>query len=347
MNYDRVHAWTILKKYQSSAPPLQKLVLQLYKLLPNKRTLKKQNYEQILDQFRIQYFNKFVFDHQTVASGSKVDLFISCIRVFDTLEIKHRKHFAELFGELLSFKEDWPGGHSGGTPLLVYWNEDLSFQSPHYESIWYKDEVKQIRDEMHLTGPMTLLAEPECPATMGPVQLDKHSEYLEKTAVFALPKVPAFISELSNKVVKMYMCGFENPTAALQDIVHSSMGNPDTQKYMETQRHNNTLSAQLKKVREELRHQKSMYHECQITLERNTQRELYEIQSRNAYIDRMTQDFRTLSQKYQHLQVQLINAKRVEYNARPPPMPPPPGYAPPGYTVPSQNSPRVSYNRSY
>jgi len=337
MNCDRVHAWTILKKYHDTAEPLQKLILQLFKLLLPKRPSKKQDYEQMLNTFRIQHFNKFVFDCKETPVGSETDLFVSTIATFDRLDKKNRKHFDELLKSLLKFKKNWPGGHSNGTPLLVYWDPTLTLKSTHYESIWYIDEVTHIRKEMQLTGPLAWLKSPRCPATQYPTTQKASStekDYLDKTSAFVLPDIPQHILKIQQLVTNMYIYGFENAQAELQDIILQVVGNPDTHKYTETQLVNVKLASDLRQTTDTLHRLENMYRECQLTLERSTQREMYEIQSRDAYIRQMSQNLRASQIQCEQMS-QFMNERRIGHNGQilRPPLP--------------QNSPPVIYNRSY
>ena len=104
-----------------------------YQLLQTRRKPTCRQYMQLIDDFRQQYFNKFLFEHDTLVTSEECCRFVKLLGGF-----KHVKpstsEINAFVGETLTFKYvlDMPGGNCRGVPFVFGTCESCT---------WFRDEV--------------------------------------------------------------------------------------------------------------------------------------------------------------------------------------------------------------
>ena len=240
------------------------------------RCRKKQDYVQVLEQFRNSSFNRFL--HHRLGTATKDEE--TFIKLVCAPQASTKKDYVELFLQLNSFKqvlEPMMGGHLNTVPVVLLW---VLHNPPNLNEIWYKDEVDSIRDSgvcIQCSGTKNLspsfCTKLHCPATTvmlcSGCQLPEHSaveSMLAKTHPYALtqfgPCHQKLVTELHNMFTHfVQQCVAGEPPQTVYNAVWAK----------QHAQHSDSVDTLLRELQRSAQHQQSALQSLEAELRRANQ----------------------------------------------------------------------------
>jgi len=163
------------------------------------------DYAKILEHFRVQYYNEFLF--KVSVNTQECKMFIETIGEFFKTQRHKKSDYASLFQTLGAFYTTSVGGTSNNIPLIFHDVSDLETCKPLF-MVWNSDQVNHVRQEMNIHtnkcfmcqskyAQETLFGAQMCPAACLPIckscvaDQEKVSDYLQRCSHLMLPEVSA------------------------------------------------------------------------------------------------------------------------------------------------------------